>query len=126
MLYDHQNDARIIFDVCYQLVLITTFVAKLLNEVLNHDKVSLKTILSSLCLSMITLVRSRFRYVLNYFRNNVTMVRFNVYMRLWTIIGIYLRVNRNFEFLKIILTYHENLQYFIRVSTLCCKIYVYL
>ncbi|XP_025986249.1 odorant receptor 63a [Solenopsis invicta] len=39
MLYDHWKDARIVFDCCYQIVLLTTFVSKLLNEFLNHDKV---------------------------------------------------------------------------------------
>ncbi|XP_071626807.1 odorant receptor 63a-like isoform X1 [Temnothorax longispinosus] len=39
MIYDHWKDTRLLFDCGSQLVLLTTFVAKLLNELLNHDKI---------------------------------------------------------------------------------------
>ncbi|XP_011159798.3 odorant receptor 63a isoform X2 [Solenopsis invicta] len=39
MLYDHWKDTRLVFDCCYESVLITTCNAKLLNQFLLHDKI---------------------------------------------------------------------------------------
>ncbi|XP_036140178.1 uncharacterized protein LOC118644783 [Monomorium pharaonis] len=68
MLYDHWNDARIVFDCSFQLVLLTTFIAKLMNEFLNHDKASLDIILSSL-FPKCYFNKILFLFVLNYFYN---------------------------------------------------------
>ena len=68
MLYDHWNDARIVFDCSFQLVLLTTFIAKLMNEFLNHDKASLDITLSSL-FPKCYFNKILFLFVLNYFYN---------------------------------------------------------
>ncbi|XP_024884868.1 odorant receptor 63a-like isoform X1 [Temnothorax curvispinosus] len=39
MLYDHWENSRLVFECCSQIVLLTTFVAKLTNDFWNHDKV---------------------------------------------------------------------------------------
>lgn len=40
MFYDHQDDAQMVFESCYQLVISTAFLARLWNEIWNRDKVS--------------------------------------------------------------------------------------
>lgn len=39
MLYDHWENSRLVFECCAQIVILTTFVAKLFNDFWNHDKV---------------------------------------------------------------------------------------
>ncbi|XP_071625439.1 uncharacterized protein [Temnothorax longispinosus] len=38
LLYDHSDDAQLIFDGCFQVLISTSFVARLLNGILNYDK----------------------------------------------------------------------------------------
>ncbi|XP_071626818.1 odorant receptor 9a-like isoform X4 [Temnothorax longispinosus] len=38
MLYDYWENSRLVFECCSQIVLLTTFVAKLTNDFWNHDK----------------------------------------------------------------------------------------
>ncbi|XP_036145782.1 uncharacterized protein LOC118646612 [Monomorium pharaonis] len=38
MLYDHWDNAEMIFEGCYQLVVSTSFIARQVNEFWNHDK----------------------------------------------------------------------------------------
>ncbi|XP_014488824.1 PREDICTED: LOW QUALITY PROTEIN: uncharacterized protein LOC106751997 [Dinoponera quadriceps] len=39
MIYDHWNDAQVLFEGCYQCVLLTIFIGKLVNEICNSDKI---------------------------------------------------------------------------------------
>ncbi|XP_019698865.2 odorant receptor 63a-like [Harpegnathos saltator] len=38
MFYDHRDDAQMIFESCYQLVITTAFLVRLWNEIWNRDK----------------------------------------------------------------------------------------
>ncbi|XP_071625426.1 uncharacterized protein [Temnothorax longispinosus] len=38
LLYDHSDDAQLIFDGCFQVLISTSFVARHLNGILNYDK----------------------------------------------------------------------------------------
>jgi len=39
LLYDHPDDAQLIFDGCFQILISTSFVVRHLNGLLNYDKV---------------------------------------------------------------------------------------
>lgn len=39
LLYDHWNDAQMVFEGCYQFVVLTYFIIRIVNEFFNHDKV---------------------------------------------------------------------------------------
>lgn len=58
MLYNNLDDMRILFEWCYQCVLLTTFVGKMLNEMWNQDKVNLLgTVLVPMRFSVVICVR---------------------------------------------------------------------
>ncbi|XP_025074655.1 uncharacterized protein LOC112552797 [Pogonomyrmex barbatus] len=38
LLYDHRDDAQMIFEGCYQIVITTAFIVRLWNEIWNRDK----------------------------------------------------------------------------------------
>lgn len=40
LLYDHWDNPRIVFDAFYQIAMIISFIARLVNEVWNYDKAS--------------------------------------------------------------------------------------
>lgn len=41
MVYDHQDDAQMVFEGCYQLVITTAFLVRLWNEIWNRNKVNI-------------------------------------------------------------------------------------
>ncbi|KYN03370.1 Odorant receptor 22b [Cyphomyrmex costatus] len=39
LLYDHSDDAQLVFEGCYQILILTSFIVRHLNDVLNRNKI---------------------------------------------------------------------------------------
>lgn len=82
MLYYHRDDAQVFFECCFQCVVLTTFLGKIVNEILNQDKVSLpRTVFVVSMYFLINSKRFRFTDVTNRFRLRISLRRYDRQIR---------------------------------------------